>query len=102
MWVAPHPMGPWKDTGVDLNPEMGHFWDEHHVIKAQENNVIEVTAPSTNATTYLYTGDRWSSAPDKLKSHDFQYWYPLSFNDSNVPPTIAPLKWVDSFTVEVS
>jgi hypothetical protein len=52
-------------------------------------------------TTFVYTGDRWSSAPDKLKSHDFQYWYPLAFNDSVSPPTIEPMKWVDSIIIHV-
>ena len=29
---------------------------------------------------FVLEGDRWQSAPDKLKSHDFSYVAPLSFN----------------------
>lgn len=41
-------------------------------IKAQENFVITLEHADGHAD-YIYTGDRWCSAPDKLKSHDFQY-----------------------------
>ena len=44
-------------------------------------------------------GDRWQSALDHLKSHDLQYWQPLAFNDAVSPPTIAPLSFVDNFTL---
>ena len=111
--VAPHPLGPWTDTGVDINPVAGSMpWDSDHVIKAQENYVFQVPAPAAGAAaagaaaagaepTYVYTGDLWSSAPDHMKSHDLQYWQPLVFNDSNTPPTIARLTKVDSFELDV-
>lgn len=86
-----------KDSGVDLNPET--HWLGPHKIKAQENYVISVTQHGENHTTFIYTGDMWSSAPDKLKSHDLQYWQPLVFNDSLSPAMIAPLTWVDNFTL---
>ena len=83
-----------------------------HTHTHKENYVIQVTAAGVKGarggdgtaageTTFVYTGDRWSSAPDKLKSHDFQYWYPLAFNDSVSPPTIEPMKWVDSIIIHV-
>ena len=43
----------------------------------------------------VFTADLWTSAPDKRKGHDLQFWAPLTFNDAATPPTIAPLKWVD-------
>jgi hypothetical protein len=98
VFTAQHPLGPWTDTGQDLNPTDGQ--GTQRAIRAQENFVVTVptvSAQGTPTTTFLYTGDRWASAPDHLKSHDFQYWQPLSFNDSTSPPSIAPLKWVDSF-----
>jgi hypothetical protein len=92
--VASHPMGPWIDTGVELNP--GPTGGDH-VIPAQNNFVIALNGSA--GAQFIFTADMWSSAPDGLKSHDLQYWSPLSFDDSLVPPAIAPLKWIDSFTL---
>ncbi len=53
-------------------------------------------------TQYMWTGDRWQSAPDHLKDHDFQYWSLLVFNDSEPQPSIQPFgHFVDSFNVTV-
>ena len=76
------------------------------IVQAQENFVITVNTTSTSPgastnITYVYTGDRWQSAPDHLKSHDLQYWEPLEFDDSVSPPTIAPLRSVDNFTLQL-
>ena len=44
-------------------------------------------------------GDRWQSAPDGVKGHDFTYWSPLAFAaDGN----ITAFAWVDNFTITVS
>ena len=55
---------------------------------AQESFVFLVPPPSNNGTavaeeegTFVFVGDRWTSAPDHLKSHDLQFWYPLSFHE---------------------
>ena len=50
----------------------------------------------------IWTGDRWMSAPDHMKSHDFQYWGMLDFDDSKQPPRVQPLKWQDSFTLDLA
>lgn len=50
---------------------------------AQENYVVQVA--TSHGTDYVWTGDRWNSGPDGMKDHDFQYWAPLSFNDSFSP-----------------
>ena len=95
-WVAPHPLGPWTDTGVDVNPG---DWLGRRDIKAQCNAVISLTSPA-GQTRHLYTGDLWSSAPDNLKSHDIQYWSPpLEFDDTTNPPTIRPMTFVSNFTL---
>jgi beta-xylosidase len=101
VWTARHPLGPWVDSGVDLNPERGGA--SGRLIKAQENFVITLhhNADADGGSSYIYTGDRWESAPDRLKGHDLQYWQPLRFNDSRSPPTIAPLTWDDSFQIKL-
>ena len=98
VYVASHPLGPWNYT-IELNPseQLG----SRHVIKAQENYVFAVRGPDGN-DTYIYTGDRWASAPDHKKSHDFQYWQPLKFDDTRQPPLPEPLKWVDSFVLSLA
>eukprot|EP00052_Salpingoeca_macrocollata_P004591 m.42209 g.42209 ORF g.42209 m.42209 type:complete len:398 (+) comp14319_c0_seq1:50-1243(+) len=64
------PLGPFMHAGDLGNP--GH---------AQQNFVIQV--PTPNGTEYIWTGDRWGSAPDKVIDHDFQYWAPLQFGPAS-------------------
>ena len=101
MWTAEHPLGPWNNMNLDLNPD--HFFTGRE-IKAQCNYVIKIeysNNPDKDAD-YLYTGDLWSSAPDGLKSHDLQYWSPpLEFDDSVQPPTIKPMTFVTNFTLSL-
>jgi len=98
IYTAKHPLGPWEDGGYDINGKKSVFGDR--TIKAQENYVFEVPHAEDNTITFVYTGDRWDSAPDDLKSHDYQYWEPLHFNDSVTPPVIAPLTFVGSFVIK--
>ena len=62
------------------------------VTHAQQNYVFQV------GEQFIWTGDRWKSAPDHLKSHDFQYWAPLSFLPDG---SIAHMRWVDEFRLEL-
>ena len=101
VWMSQHPLGPWVDTGVDINPG-----DPNDIlglgrreVPAQCNGVI-VIEQDDGHTEYLYSGDLWSSAPDQLKSHDIQYWSPpLEFEDGLDLPVIAPMKFVNNFTI---
>lgn len=97
--VSRHPLGPWNDTGIDLNPRptpgcalrrgsiSGVINDGRGArgIPSQNNYVMQVTLRS-GEVQYIFTADLWTTAPDGLKSHDLQYWAPLSFDDSKVPP----------------
>ena len=49
--------------------------------------------------SFIWQGDRWQSAPDHLKSHDFTYWDTLSFTADGA---IERLTWRDWFTVDVA
>jgi hypothetical protein len=109
VWVASAPMGPWNNTGVDINPKKRIHAQENFVIQAQgdrsrfpraqgDRAVNGSTGGATETEAlYIYTGDLWTSAADTLKSHDLQFWAPLRFNGSN----IAPMEWVDSFEIDV-
>eukprot|EP00929_Paragymnodinium_shiwhaense_P102879 TRINITY_DN66109_c0_g1_i1.p1 TRINITY_DN66109_c0_g1~~TRINITY_DN66109_c0_g1_i1.p1 ORF type:complete len:449 (-),score=17.94 TRINITY_DN66109_c0_g1_i1:72-1418(-) len=116
LMVAAHPLGPWNHTGVDINPIAQGSEDflpwSSRVVAAQENYVMRIvgTPGATGArgqdadadVTYVYTGDLWGSAVDGLKSHDLQYWEPLEFDDTKVPPLPQPLRWMDSITLDVA
>jgi len=65
-------------------------------IPAQQTDVMSYySAP--NQLQYIWIGDRWQSAPDGIKGHDFTYWGPLVFSDGN----IAPLPFDNNFTINV-
>jgi hypothetical protein len=105
--TAPHPLGEWTDSKVELNPRKALSFD--HMIPSQNNYVFQATvtvqnptARNTTAVEYIFTADLWTSAPDKLKSHDRQFWAPLMFDDSVSPPTIQPLKWIDAFALDLA
>jgi len=46
----------------------------------------------------------WQSAEDGVKAHDLQFWSPLMFvNDSSSGLALPqPLKWIDSFTLDMA
>ena len=70
------------------------------VTQAQQNYMIQYPT-SNNETGYIWTGDRWMSAPDKptpLFAHDFQTWLPLEFG---VGGAILLLRYVDNFTIQL-
>eukprot|EP00052_Salpingoeca_macrocollata_P009249 m.73023 g.73023 ORF g.73023 m.73023 type:complete len:342 (-) comp17006_c0_seq2:64-1089(-) len=46
---------------------------------------------------YVLCGDRWQSAPDHLKAHDFTYCSPLVFNADG---SVQPQQWQDSVVVQ--
>lgn len=46
----------------------------------------------------MWYGDRWQSAPDGKKAHDFTYWGALGFTpDGNITAMVE----ADSFTINV-
>ena len=64
---------------------------------AQQSNIFAYTDGGGGAQ-FLWYGDRWQSAPDGVKGHDFTYWSPLGFAaDGN----ITAFAWVDNFTITV-
>ena len=124
--TAPHPLGPYTQRSATLDPgcdlfkrasclDAGPAGDPRGpnatgncrpVTQAQQNFVIQY--PTRNAATgapdtgFIWTGDRWGSAPDGLKSMDPQTWAPLTFDDSQTPPAIVPLAWHDAFTINLT
>jgi len=91
------PLGPYDYLGEIAsgpNPFGGSI-----ATASQETNVFAV-ALASGETAFMWQGDRWQSAPDKLKSHDFTFWAPLQFDDNN-GSTIEKIQWVDSFSLDL-
>lgn len=68
-----------------------------YTVPAQQFGVFGIETVA--GTEYLWVGIRYGSAPDGLKSHDFQYWWPLQFDEKGV---VQPMTFQDSFTLEVA
>lgn len=76
--------------------------------QAQQNYVIRVggSGSGTNASAFIWTGDRWQTggngtgaAAPGLKGWDYQFWAPLEWDDSVVPPMPRPLRWINAFNL---
>ena len=68
--------------------------------KAQQNFVIRIPQPD-GSTQYVWTGDRWQSAPDGIKAHDLQYWSVLKFKDVEGVDIPVQFAWEDEITISV-
>ncbi len=112
--VASNPLGPWTNTGMELNPLRAHSL--YRTIQGQNSFVFRVPSSSVLASAVsktenaftttasdriIFASDLWSSSLDGLKSHDLQYWQPLEFDDTKSPPMIVPLVWRDWFVLDV-
>ena len=66
-------------------------------ISAQQSDIFAWTDASGD-TQFMWYGDRWQSAPDGKKAHDFTYWGALGFTpDGNITAMVE----ADSFTINV-
>ena len=64
------------------------------IIPAQETWVARI--PMSGGPAFIWMADRWESAPDEVKGHDFQFWSPpLKFNpdDNAILPVENVLRW---------
>ena len=68
------------------------------IIPAQQAQIA--TIPARDGPLYLWIGDRWQSAPDGIKGHDFQYWSsPLEFDADGM---IKQLEWHDTWSLRLN
>ena len=84
-YTSESPLGPYK-TGQVISA----------AIPSQQTHIFSFLSPK--GTQYMWQGDRWQSAPDGIKGHDFTYWQPLEFSSSG---SITPMKFTNSFMVDV-
>eukprot|EP00931_Biecheleriopsis_adriatica_P096244 TRINITY_DN6989_c0_g1_i1.p1 TRINITY_DN6989_c0_g1~~TRINITY_DN6989_c0_g1_i1.p1 ORF type:complete len:506 (-),score=97.51 TRINITY_DN6989_c0_g1_i1:65-1582(-) len=82
-----HPLGPYEKVSNNVMPKD---------VKSQQNAVFVVETSS--GPEFIWSGDQWKTSPDGLKSHDFQYWSPMEFDDEDKP--LQP-DWKDEFTLNL-
>ena len=107
VYTAPSPLGPFTYRGnIDVEgagTDAPSSWTKpgtgraNATIKAQQTHVAII--PARGGPAFIWMGDLWHSAPDKIKGHDLQYWSsPLQFDASGM---IEPLKFEDYWTLEL-
>jgi hypothetical protein len=61
-------------------------------ISAQETWVAKIL--TSDGPVFIWMADRWSSSPDGVNGHDFQFWAPLEFGpDGDIRPIKAVKQW---------
>eukprot|EP00039_Didymoeca_costata_P029595 m.25384 g.25384 ORF g.25384 m.25384 type:complete len:365 (-) comp7701_c0_seq2:32-1126(-) len=86
--TAQHPLGPYVAQNAPIS-----FNNASTGLQTQGQ---QTTVTKTLSGSYIWQGDRWQSAPDHIKAHDFQFWYPLQFESDG---SIAAMSWLDNFTL---
>jgi hypothetical protein len=104
VWVSESgPLGPyalqnstsaWGGQG-DIMP-FNHT-DGKYLTGAQQFSVAPVLL-SSGKTMPVYIGQRFGSADDGLKCHDYQYWTPLVVSQAGV---VGELAWENEWTAEI-
>ncbi|CAF3846044.1 unnamed protein product [Rotaria sp. Silwood1] len=103
VFVSTHPLGPWTDAKYDIDPvrnEIIHGIIIRRSISGGQESFIVEAMLNNSSRAYIFVSDRWGSGP--TKATDFQYWQPLQFNDTQTPPCIEELQWVDQFTLDIA
>jgi hypothetical protein len=81
-YSASAPLGPY--TAVQVMTEG---------IPAQQTNIVRYY-DERGRERFLWQGDRWQSAPDRLKGHDLTYSGVVHFNRSGAPQPIPFTDWI--------
>jgi len=87
-YTAPSPLGPWSKQAGGALPSFA----------SQATDVFAYT-DSRGEQQFLYVGDHWQSAPDRLKSHDFTVWAPLSFSATGA---VSAAGFAPNFTIDLA
>lgn len=85
VYTASHVLGPYTRQGT-----LGE-------LHSQQTDIFAYV-DSSGATQFMYVGDHWQSALDRLKSHDFTVWAPLTFDATG---NVTSPGFVNEFTVDV-
>ena len=95
VWEADAPLGPYTlvdSVGVIAWNATWGKW----ATGAQQFSVAAIA--TTSGTLPMYIGQRFGSALDGLKCHDWQFWAPLVVQNG----VVAELAWVDEWSVDLA
>lgn len=93
---AAQPLGPYALLSeIARGPNRGR-WGGDVCTSSQQTATVSLDGRTDAGATVVWVGDRWQSAPDGLKGHDFTFWEPLSFDAGG---NITHMQWVDNFTL---
>ena len=98
VYTAPSPLGPWTNTQTYIDTPLAA--NNGSLLHAQNSMLVDVTL-ANGTRAILWAGDRWASAIDGIFGHNLQYWGQLAWDDSAVPPRVAPLQWQDSLELDL-
>jgi hypothetical protein len=94
VWAADSPLGPYtlldNEGIVAWNATLGKY-----VTGAQQFSVAAL--PTSSGILPMFIGQRFGSADDGLKCHDYQFWAPMHVVNG-IPQQIP---WIDEWTVEI-
>ena len=93
--TAPHPLGPWTAP-----TQIGAYANGSSVTQAQQRSVFAYPHAAAEPV-WVWMGNRWQSAPDGVKDHDFETWLPIEFapQAGETPPLPKPMVWQDSWSL---
>ena len=93
--TAPHPLGPWTAQN-----QIGAYANGSSVTQAQQRSVFAYPHAAAEPV-WVWMGNRWQSAPDGVKDHDFETWLPIEFapQAGETPPLPKPMVWQDSWSL---
>ena len=104
VWVSESgPLGPYalmngSSSGLIGNVIPFNASSGMYLTGAQQFSVAAVPLFAGGEPLPVYVGQRFGSADDGLKCHDYQYLAPLHVSPTGV---VAEMAWVDDFTVEI-
>ena len=92
LWRSDEPLGNYTLLG----DKVPRFTNGTSITHAQQFSVTPVY--TAGGVVPMFIGVRFGSAPDLVKNHDFQYWYPLTFDDNN---DLINVTWLDKFSLDL-
>jgi hypothetical protein len=131
VFTAAHPLGPWSSRAYDVGCQGNSKGDKSYPYAidvencpssvgymtnnsatqsvswsgAQQNGVHTIV--TTSGPRLIWSGDRWYSADDALKGHDYQFWVALRWgppdphSDFPEAPTLLPLGNSTTFSLSL-
>ena len=106
VWVSESgPLGPYALQNGSVSGLLGNVIPFNvssgmYLTGAQQFSVAAIPLYRGGEPLPVYVGQRFGSADDGLKCHDYQYLAPMAISEAT--GQVAEMAWVDAFAVEIS